>query len=144
MLHSCLPVNTIIFSTLECFYNQTCLDILVSLLSKTDNFTAMSKIEKSRYNLNSAMLTIIDNLMIEEWVPNISYEKYYKQCAPMSCTYFENDKYDWKFVLTQLIGLLGSIIMACSLIIQNIVSFIRRRPSRNTESISCKFCGFIY
>ncbi|CAF4128482.1 unnamed protein product, partial [Rotaria sordida] len=111
MLHSCLPVNTILLSTLECFYNQTCLNDLVSLLPTTETFTAMSEFEQSRYKLNSTIQTIIDNLMIEEWVINISYKKYYDQCAPISCTYFEDKKYDWKFVLTQLIGLLGSLIM---------------------------------
>ncbi|CAF1268170.1 unnamed protein product [Rotaria sordida] len=136
MLHSCLPVNTILLSTLECFYNQTCLNNLVSLLPTTETFTAMSEFEQSRYKLNSTIQTIIDNLMIEEWVINISYKKYYDQCAPISCTYFEDKKYDWKFVLTQLIGLLGSLIMVCSLIIENIVGFIQRRSSQNTESIS--------
>ncbi|CAF3998239.1 unnamed protein product [Rotaria sordida] len=144
MLHSCLPVNTILLSTLECFYNQTCLNNLVSLLPTTETFTAMSEFEQSRYKLNSTIQTIIDNLMIEEWVINISYKKYYDQCAPISCTYFEDKKYDWKFVLTQLIGLLGSLIMVCSLIIENIVGFIQRRSSQNTESISYKFSCLIY
>ncbi|CAF1033314.1 unnamed protein product [Rotaria sordida] len=136
MVHSCLPVNTILLSTLECFYNQTCLNDLVSLLPTTGTFTAMPQFEQSRYELNSTIQTIIDNLMIEEWVPNISYKKYYEQCAPISCTYFKNEKYDWKFVLTQSIGLLGSIIMVCSIIIENLVKFILRQPSQNTESIS--------
>ncbi|CAF4776502.1 unnamed protein product [Rotaria sp. Silwood1] len=144
MSHSCLPVNTILLSTLECFYNQTCLNNLVSLLPTTANFTVISELEPSRYKLNSTIQTIIDNLMIEEWVTDISYKKYYKQCAPISCTYFKNDKYDWKFVLTQLIGLLASIITVCSFIIQKIVKFVRRRPSQNTESISCKFSCLIY
>ncbi|CAF0805382.1 unnamed protein product [Rotaria sordida] len=135
MLHSCLPVNTILLSTLECFYNQTCLNDLVSLLPTTETFTAMSQFEQSRYELNSTIQTISDNLMIEEWMVNISYKKYYEQCAPISCTYFKNEKYDWKFVLTQLIGLLGCLIMVCSFIIENIVKFIQRRPTQNTESI---------
>ncbi|CAF1530475.1 unnamed protein product [Rotaria sordida] len=33
----------------------------------------------------------------------------------------------------------GCLTTACSFIIQNIVKFIRRRPTQNTESISCKF-----
>ncbi|CAF4733824.1 unnamed protein product, partial [Rotaria sp. Silwood2] len=135
MVHGCLPVNTLLLSTLECFYNQTCLNNIVSFFPTNENFTAMSPFEQSRYELNSTIQNIIDNLMIEEWVTNISYEKYYKQCAPISCTYFKNEKYDWKFVLMQLIGLLGSITMICSLIIENIVKFIRRVPSQNIESI---------
>ncbi|CAF3996085.1 unnamed protein product [Rotaria sordida] len=144
MVHGCLPVNTILLSTLECFYNQTCLNSLLSSLSTNEPFTAMSQFEQSRYELNSTMQTIIDNLMIEEWVIDISYKKYYKQCAPLLCTYFKNEKYDWRFVLIQLIGLLGCLTTLCSFIIENIVKFIRRRPSQNIESISCKFTCLIY
>ncbi|CAF1332885.1 unnamed protein product [Rotaria sordida] len=139
IIHSCLSVNTILFSTLECFYNQTCLNDIISVLPTSETFTAMSQFEQSRYELNLTIQTIIDNLMIEEWMIDVSYKNYYKQCAPISCTYFKNEKYDWKFVLTQLIGLLGCLTTACSFIIQNIVKFIRRRPTQNTESISCKF-----
>ncbi|CAF2763149.1 unnamed protein product [Rotaria sp. Silwood2] len=139
MVHGCLPVNTILLSTLECFYNQTCLNDIVSFLPTNETFTAMSQFEQSRYKLNSTIQTIIDNLMIEEWVTDISYKKYYKRCAPISCTYFKNEKYDWKFVLMQLIGLLGSVTTICSFIIENIVKFIRRQPSQNIESIPCKF-----
>ncbi|CAF1355865.1 unnamed protein product [Rotaria sp. Silwood1] len=139
MVHGCLPVNTILLSTLECFYNQTCLNDIVSFLHTNETFTAMSQLEQSRYELNSTIQTIIDNLMIEEWVTDISYKKYYKQCAPISCTFFKNEKYAWKFILIQLIGLLGSLTMICSFIIENIVKFIRRLPSQNIESIPCKF-----
>ncbi|CAF2763111.1 unnamed protein product [Rotaria sp. Silwood2] len=144
MVHSCLPINTLLLSTLECFYNQTCLNDLFSFLSTNENFTAMSQFEQSRYKLNSTIETIIDKLMIEEWMIDISYKKYYEQCAPLSCTYFKNEQYGWKFVLIQLIGLLGSLTMVCSFIIENIVNFIRRRPSQNTESIPCKFSCLFY
>ena len=143
MSHGCLPVNTILLSTLECFYNQTCLENLITLLSTSERFTAISQFKQSSYSLNSTIQTIVDNLMIEEWMNNIAYEKYYTSCAPILCSYFTNDKYDWKFVLTQLIGLLGALILACSLIINNIVKFIRPRPFRNVESIPCKFNCFL-
>ncbi|CAF1400980.1 unnamed protein product [Rotaria sp. Silwood1] len=141
MSHGCLPVNSILLSTLECFYNQKCLNRLLSLLSVTENFTVISELKQNRYQSDTIIQTIVDNLMIEEWMIDISYKKYYNQCAPKSCTYFKNEKYDWKFVLTQLIGLLGSLIMVCSFTIEIIVKFIRRRrlpPPQNRESIPCK------
>jgi hypothetical protein len=27
--------------------------------------------------------------MVEEWVSNVSYEKYYAECAPSSCSYIK-------------------------------------------------------
>jgi hypothetical protein len=27
--------------------------------------------------------------MVEEWVSNVTYEKYYNECAPSSCSYIE-------------------------------------------------------
>ncbi|CAF3816042.1 unnamed protein product [Rotaria sp. Silwood1] len=139
MSHSCLPINTILLSTLECFYNQTCLNHLLSFLPTNETFTSISDLVQNRHELKSTIQTIMNNLMIEEWMIDISFKKYYNQCASKTCTYFKNEKYDWKSVLTQLIGLLGTIVTLCSFIIQNLVAFIRQRPSQNIESIPCKF-----
>jgi hypothetical protein len=61
----------------------------------------MIELEQGRFKPNSTMKSILDYLMVEQWITNISYEKYYKTCAPISCSYFKNDTYDWLFVLTK-------------------------------------------
>jgi hypothetical protein len=132
----CLPVNSLLLSTLECFYSQTCLNELLSFFPTTKRFTAMIASKKSHFKSNSTIKTIVDRLMIEEWIPNISYDKYYAQCAPILCTYSKHERHDFLFVLTRLIRLLGGLTVIFGLIIPILIRFIRR--PRNVESIPCK------
>lgn len=133
----CMPVDSIFSSTLECLYNQTCLDEFISFFPTTEKFTAMIKSEKTRFGLNSRVKVIVDDLMLEEWMSNISYDKYYTQCAPNLCSYSIVERHDFLFVLMKLIRLLGGLTLIFSVIIPRIVQFMRR--PRTVELISCKF-----
>ncbi|CAF4201298.1 unnamed protein product, partial [Adineta steineri] len=70
----CLPVTSILVSTLECFYDQTCVNKLISYFLTIESFTAMIYNNRSVYNQNSTIESIADNLMIEDWMINISYD----------------------------------------------------------------------
>ncbi len=37
------------------------------------------------------MKSILDYFMVEQWIANISYKKYYKTYASVSCSYFKNE-----------------------------------------------------
>jgi hypothetical protein len=71
--------------------------------------------------------------MVEQWTENISYDKYFVQCAPISCTYSKVEGHDFMFVLVEISGLLGGLILVLTFIIPAAVNFIRRLKLRNTE-----------
>jgi hypothetical protein len=77
----CLSVDSIFIPILECFYNQTCVNELISLISPMETFTATNGTKKNQYNLNSTVKSFVDRLMVKESVSNIVYEKYHSQCA---------------------------------------------------------------
>lgn len=129
MVHGCLPVNGILRSTLECLYDQICLETLLSFFPSSENFLVMSSLQKSRFKINSTVQDMIDLLMIEEWKTQTSYEDYYRKCAPISCSYIENETDDWPYVLQKLIGLLSGLVLVLGLVLKQIVRFIRRRRS---------------
>ena len=137
LVTGCLPVDSILVSTLECFYNQICLDELLSYFFTTVNFTAMVESNMSRFKSNSKVQTIVDDLMVETWITNISYAKYYAQCAPILCTYSINERHDFVFVVMKLVRSLGGLTIIFGLIIPMIIRFIRR--PRNVDSTPCKF-----
>ncbi|UJR17114.1 hypothetical protein I4U23_004010 [Adineta vaga] len=130
---SCLPVISILISTLECFYNQTSVDKLLSYFTISNNetriFTAMIYNEQSHFDQNATIQTMIDNLMIEDWLENISYEKYYSECTPSSCTYMNTSHHSSVYILTKLIGILSSLILTLRLIIPSLTRFIQRLRS---------------
>jgi hypothetical protein len=135
----CLPVNSILVSTLECFYDPICLNKLISYFPTTEKFAEMTVDEKSFYSPNSTVQSMVDNLMIEKWIINISYDAYYSQCAPSSCTYFKICRHSFVDVLIQLISLFASLILVLRLVIPAAIRFIQRlRVPTSTSRVPCK------
>ncbi|UJR12711.1 hypothetical protein I4U23_016885 [Adineta vaga] len=120
----CLPVNSILSSTLACFYDQMCVDNLISFFPTNERFSAMTDDKKSRFGPYATVQSIVDKLMVEDWIIDISYQKYSESCAPLSCTYSHEKRHSVAHVLIQLIGLLSGLILVLRLVIPGIVRFI--------------------
>jgi hypothetical protein len=136
----CLPVSSILVSTLECFYDQACLNKLISYFSTNENFTALTLVEQSHYSPNSTVQSIVDKLMLEDLMINISYDNYYSQCAPASCTYSKVSRHNFVFVLTKLIYVLAGLTLLLRLVIPPAIRFIQRLCNRTPRPrIPCKY-----
>ena len=123
----CLPMSSILASTLQCFYNQTCVDYLTSFFPTTERFSAMTLNNQTRFGPQIMVQTIVHDLMIEDWIIDTSYQKYYNECAPSSCTYSREKRNDRLFVITKLIGLLSGVTLVLGLVIPIIVQFIIKK-----------------
>ncbi|CAF1455212.1 unnamed protein product [Adineta ricciae] len=127
----CLPVHSILLSDLECFYNQTCVNKLVSYFPITnETFVAMNATKRSRFHPNSTVKSVVDELMIEDWITNISYENYYSQCAPKLCTFYETSRHKKMYVITKLISLMASLAIGFKLIIPIVMRAVRMLTDR--------------
>ena len=136
---SCLPLDAILASSLECFYNQTCLNELSTFFPTEHRFTAMSVLNTSRFQSNTIVKSMVDHLMVENWTLDISYENYYHQCAPISCTFFREDRFGFLAVITKLIGMLSGLTIVLRLIVPQLLrSLLGRKPPQPTPKISCK------
>jgi hypothetical protein len=150
---SCMPVDACLLSSLECFFNQSCVNSIFPYQRMTDgvmwNFTALNsdnKSKPSRFKTNSRIKSIVDELMVEEWHVQELYDKYFQECAPIVCTYLTNIYPDFLSVLNTFISLLGGLCAGLGLIVLPVVRFIRKRlwpPPTNSEPpqsppISCE------
>ncbi|CAF0751968.1 unnamed protein product [Adineta steineri] len=106
MLSGCYPLESILQSTLTCLNNQACID-------PTKTFKALNSSSSisSRFPLNTTIESIVNELMVEELLSNTSYEAYYKQCAPLSCTYSYVDNRNVIDGITILISLYGGLVI---------------------------------
>ncbi|CAF4435334.1 unnamed protein product, partial [Adineta steineri] len=100
MMAGCYPLESLLQTTLQCFYNQSCID-------STNKFTQLniSSLKTSRYQKNTTIQSILNNLMVEEYIINKSYENYFNQCAPSSCSYNYMKKYQVTEGIINLISL---------------------------------------
>ncbi|CAF1428294.1 unnamed protein product [Adineta steineri] len=58
---------------------------------------------------NQSLKNILPKLFVEEWSTNISYSKYFIQCAPVSCTYTETDQISLFYTISFFLSIYGGL-----------------------------------
>ena len=131
----CSIVETLLRSTFECLYDQICLERIMSYLryfqvvsNGSIDFMPMNWTKTSRFSTHGAIGEMADALFIEQWQINVSYAAFYSQCAPISCTYTFQERNNFLYIISRLLGLYGGLTVSLHLIVPYIVklSFIIR------------------
>ncbi|CAF4225240.1 unnamed protein product [Didymodactylos carnosus] len=127
----CYITESLLSSTLECFFDQSCLDAINTHLYNISeypfNATVLNSSSKSQFTVNSTLRQIVQQLMIEEWNSEVSFDKYYNSCTPEECTYTYQKRIDLIYILTTIAGLLGGLTTIFKLLIPTVVAFFRRK-----------------
>ena len=117
-------------SSLQCLYNQTCLDQLMFYLKSSAmsfNATALDRTISNRFDTSTNVSEILSVLMVDRWIKNISYPSYYAQCQPLQCIYSIVGRNSFIYILTTLIGLFGGLYKALKITVPFAVKLIRNR-----------------
>ncbi|CAF1041715.1 unnamed protein product [Adineta steineri] len=135
----CYLTESMFRSNFGCFFDQTCLQNISNLIYSTSkypfNATAM-QLNSSRYNATTTVQDIIDNLMIEEWNNETSFQFYFKQCNPYLCSYSYDVKGDISYIFAITFGLIGGLTTILKIIIPSIVLLIRRWRQKRKININ--------
>lgn len=125
----CYIFNALQSSTLECFFNKSCTDILRSYLdiSSDANFSVLDADQLIRFKTNSTFGDILTSLFVERWNWTSTFHGYYNSCQPSECTYTTASKNDAIFIITSVIALFGGLITAIKLITPIIISYARSK-----------------
>lgn len=105
----CSPLQITVASSLECFYNQTCFDILISAYAKAVNVSVLDKSYPSRFLPTTINKELIQELFLENILNQTVHNSYYDECLPTVCVFTYTRRFDWIFVLTTLIALVGGL-----------------------------------
>ena len=133
----CYIVEALLQSTLECFYDQLCINRIQSYITYTSpmNVTPLDSTLSSQYFVKSRIDDLVNNLMMEQWNSSITYENYYKQCEPKQCTYIYTTKNSAVSIVTVLFGLVGGLVTVLKLIVPRLVNFIAWITKRTSRRI---------
>ncbi|CAF1538528.1 unnamed protein product [Adineta ricciae] len=126
MIGCCLPIESLKYSTLECFYEESCLDII-------DLYTTHPSISTSdfpilKHDLSAKSITIeelIKKSFVKQWINITSYEKYFIYCQPLSCQYNAGEGKSLFYIFTTTISLFGGLKLILPVIVLYIVAYIR-------------------
>ena len=132
MYTGCYIFESLLQSTLECFYNQSCFDKLQSAMSPTirSNATILDPSLASNYSIHSTVSELLASLMVEEWQWTTKYDQYYEACHPTECQYTVVGRNDAIYIVTTVIGLVGGLFAVLKIIVPLLVNVIRRKKRR--------------
>jgi hypothetical protein len=144
---SFFPVNSVLLSTLECFYNASCIQMLLDwrLFEIADvyrpfvlNVTPLNPNLPIQYKPTTTLDVAISRLLVEDWNVKTSVAAHYDQCKPSICTYTYVARLGPFYVATSVLGLLGGLSVVLRLTVPVFVRIImhkvqRRHPLVNAE-----------
>ncbi|CAF1172169.1 unnamed protein product [Adineta steineri] len=118
---SCLPVDGIRLSTLECFFNSNCILNLTSIASTRNTTIWIPKLlnasTSSIYPSNTSIGSLADSLFVEDWGIKSNYSSYFASCAPHSCSYQYIDHNTILYIITTVLGLYGGLTVILRFIV---------------------------
>ena len=133
---SCFPINSLLLSTFECFYNRSCIEILYDwrLFEISDQFypltinvTPLDPHLPSQFSPTTKIDTILSSLLIEEWTSKTEVSAHYQQCSPKICTYTYTERFETIYVITTIIGLFGGLFIVLRLSVPLLIRIPLRR-----------------
>ncbi|CAF1073467.1 unnamed protein product [Adineta steineri] len=119
----CFPVESLLPSTLQCFYsNQPCLDLMGNILNESlfHNITRLNASQPSRFTINTTINDLLEQLFIESWSSSLFYSSYFNACKPIDCSYTIITQKGALQVVTTITGLFGGLSVVLRLLIPTI------------------------
>lgn len=119
------PLQSVLMSTLECFYNETCLFEITRHIDATFSSTNFSILQLlHNQNQYDEINKSVNQLFIQSWKNQSSYELYFNQCHPLTCQYSYQSKFDVIYVITTIIAFVGGLNTALKLLVPLIIKYV--------------------
>jgi hypothetical protein len=127
----CYAVESLLQSTLECLFDQVCVDNLLQFFAKTNTSDIdILLINQTRFHPKTLIETLVNELFIEQWLTTSSFSAYYNQCFPIACTYTFVQRNSIAYGLTTLIGLYGGLTVILRFCVPHVIQWWRNRTNR--------------
>ena len=125
----CTPSESFRASTLECFYDSSCISVICQYTNymntnKSSYNLAPLLTNISRYATNTTIDQLINNLFTEVWKTSINYSSYFQHCAPSVCSYTYIQKLNSLYTVTLLLGLQGGLSIVLRWICPQLIRII--------------------
>jgi cytoplasmic iron level regulating protein YaaA (DUF328/UPF0246 family) len=105
MFIGCLPITSLLLSSLQCFYDDICLnDVKKAMNLQNLSIISLNSTQLRQFSMNTTLNKIINNLMLDEWIYNINHTEYFNQCNPQQCTYSIIERNNILVIFTTLLG----------------------------------------
>jgi hypothetical protein len=116
-LVGCTSLEALLQRTIECLYEQNCLDLLVRHLNLSLTLPQPLNKSETRFSSNDTINSVFDEMFIETCSSNVSYSRFFDQCHPVSCSVTMTKRNGLITIVTILLGLYGGLTISLKLIV---------------------------
>jgi hypothetical protein len=125
----CTPTESFLKSTLECFYDISCINLIQQQMNSNNTTKATLTLTPlasttSRFSINATVKELFEDLFIEDWSTKINYSSYFSQCSPSVCSYTYIQQLNSIYTITFLIGIYGGLTIILKWICPTLVNVI--------------------
>lgn len=120
----CTPSQSLLDSTLECFYDDSCINIVKKHVNYTQFLEPLSIETRAKSRMNTTVGELFNNLFVEQWLTTINYLSYFKQCSPSLCSYNYIQKFSIIYIISFLLSLQGGLTIVLKWLCPKIVRMV--------------------
>lgn len=139
----CTPSESFRVSTLECFYNSSCINLIYQYtnyinMNESSHILVPVLTNTSRFTIDTTIDLLINNRFTEVWETSINYSSYFERCAPSVCSYTYIQKLNSLYTMTLLLGLQGGLSLVLKWICPQLIRAIYKiyqRCKKRTNSV---------
>ena len=124
MVADCFVMDGTLASTLECYYNQSCLSLLHPSFPVLIQPLVMNS--NKHFTIKSTVEMLLKQIMIDEVISNVRFDLYYSECNPTYCFYSYTHRFDVLFIVTTIIGIYGSVSLVLQIVAPLVAAVILR------------------
>lgn len=136
----CTPSESFLLSTLECFYDISCLNLIRQYTNSTQPITPLARTAiTTEFTPNTTVVDLLKYLFTEQWLTIMNYSAYFEQCSPLLCSYTYIQKFNLLYIVTVLLGFHGGLAIVlkwiCPLCVRLIVKIYQYRKNRRNINV---------
>ncbi|UJR12553.1 hypothetical protein I4U23_016729 [Adineta vaga] len=139
LLTGCSELESVLRSTLECWFEKDCLNQVIYLILNT-NMTEANILPLAIPNANFTMRfsrdtpfeTLLNDMLVSVWENTSSYHSFYSACLPASCTYSYIGKNTGLYIFLTTLGLLGGLSKVLRFLVPILVKNIMKYVGKGT------------
>ena len=122
----CTPSESFLQSTLECFYDPLCINLIQEQTNYNSSInttvtTSPLSLTASRFPINTPVEGLINELFVEDWSTMINYSSYFEHCSPSACSYTYTQQLNSIYTVTFLLSIYGGLTIILKWVCPRIV-----------------------
>jgi hypothetical protein len=122
MVFDCLMLDAALASSLECFYQSSCLALLEN--EAVIQMEVKPLHDPSQFSPKATIEQLLTALMIEQLKATIDFSNYYLKCNPTFCTFSYSSSFNALFMITTVISVFSGVSLLLRFLSPMIIKLI--------------------